>query len=199
MHMKKIIYPPKLKRGACIGITCPAGYMEAEKASTCIQTLQEWGYEVLVGKTLGSESETYFSGTDEERLDELQAMLDDNSVDAILLGRGGCGMGRIIDQLDFKKFKKNPNWVLGFSDITIFHCHVLKNFGISTLHAPMAAAFNDDGNKNEYVLSLANVLMGGKSRYQSAPHPYNQKGKAEGILVGGNLCLLAHVIGTKSD
>lgn len=194
-----MIYPPKLKAGDCIGITCPAGYMQAEKAATCINTLQTWGYEVLVGKTLGSNSPTYFSGTDEERLTELQGMLDDKNIKAILFGRGGYGMSRIIDKLNFKKFKKNPKWVIGFSDITLFHCHVLKNYKIATLHAPMAAAFNNDGYKNIFVSSLADVLKGKKNKYHFAPHERNKNGKAKGQLVGGNLTLFVHSLGTASE
>ena len=97
--------PPYLKKGDTIGITCPAGFMQAAKAKTCITVLQQWGYQVMVGKTLGSKSENYFSASDEDRRDELQAMLDDKNINAILFGRGGYGMGRIIDQLDFSKFK----------------------------------------------------------------------------------------------
>ena len=84
--------PSYLKKGDTIGITCPAGYMPADKAQTCIETLQQWGYQVTVGKTLGSASTNYFSGTDEERTNELQAMLDDPNINAILFGRGGYGM-----------------------------------------------------------------------------------------------------------
>ena len=93
--------PPYLKKGDAIGITCPAGYMAKEKAQACIKTLQQWGFEVMVGKTLGSKSQNYFSGTDEERLNELQAMLDNGEINAILFGRGGYGVGRIIEQLNF--------------------------------------------------------------------------------------------------
>ncbi|MGS0014510.1 LD-carboxypeptidase, partial [Escherichia coli] len=81
--------PPYLKKGDTIGITCPAGYLETKKVENCIKTLQLWGFEVMVGKTVGSKSKNYFSGTDEERRDELQAMLDDASIKAILCGRGG--------------------------------------------------------------------------------------------------------------
>ena len=101
-----ITIPPYLKKGATIGITCPAGYMPIEKAQTCIDTLQQWGFTVMVGKTLGSNSNNYFSGTDEERLFELQAMLDSEEINAILCGRGGYGLSRIVDKLDFTKFKK---------------------------------------------------------------------------------------------
>jgi muramoyltetrapeptide carboxypeptidase len=189
--------PPYLKKGDTIGITCPAGYMAAEKAQTCISTLQKWGYHVMVGKTLGSSSTSYFSGTDEDRRNELQAMLDDNSINAILCGRGGYGVGRIIDQLDFTKFKKNPKWLIGFSDITVLHNHLHNKIKIASLHAPMAAAFND--GENEFILSLKNALVGKKAKYKIATHPFNKIGKTQGILVGGNLCLLSNCIGTASD
>ncbi|MFZ4769074.1 MAG: S66 peptidase family protein [Ferruginibacter sp.] len=194
-----MIVPTYLKKGDTIGLTCPAGYMAAEKAQTCIKTLQSWGYEVMVGKTLGSESENYFSGTDEERADELQAMMDDPSINAILFGRGGYGMGRIIDQLNFKKFKKHPKWLIGFSDITVMHTHLFSRYKIASLHAPMAAAFNDGGSENEFVQSLRKALKGNKGNYSCSPHANNKQGSATGKLVGGNLALLTNVIGTPSD
>ena len=192
-----MILPPYLKKGDTIAITCPAGYMAVEKAAACISTLQSWGYEVMVGKTLGSNSTNYFSGTDEERLDELQAMLDDRSINAILFGRGGYGMGRIIDKLNFKKFSKHPKWLIGFSDITVLHMHLLHKYNIASMHAPMAGAFND--GENEFIVSLRNAISGKKNIYKAAPHPFNKKGEATGTLVGGNLALLANVIGTASD
>lgn len=191
--------PPYLKPGQTIAITCPAGYMEAKKAATCIQTLQQWGYEVMVGKTLGSHSDNYFSGTDEERMHELQAMLDDKNIHAILFGRGGYGVGRIIDKLDFKKFSKNPKWLIGYSDITVLHNHLLTNHNIASLHAPMAGAFNDDVSSNEYIDALRKAIEGKKTVYSCATHEFNRKGEAKGILVGGNLSLLTNIVGTKSD
>jgi muramoyltetrapeptide carboxypeptidase len=191
--------PPYLKKGDTIGITCPAGYMAYEKAQTCIDTMQSWGYEVMVGKTLGSKSKNYFSGTDEQRVDELQAMLDDDSIKAILCGRGGYGVGRIIEQLNFTKFKNTPKWIIGFSDITVLHSHINKQLKIATLHAPMAAAFNEGGYKNEYIQSLKNALVGKKANYTCKVHTNNNNGTATGKLVGGNLSLFAHLIGTSSD
>jgi muramoyltetrapeptide carboxypeptidase len=191
--------PRYLKKGNTIGITCPAGFMAAEKAQTCIRILRQWGYEVMVGKTLGSGSNNYFSGTDEERKDELQAMLDDKHIHAILCGRGGYGMGRIIDQLDFKKFRKNPKWIIGFSDITVLHSHIYNNCKIASMHAPMAAAFNDEGYKNEFIGSLEKAISGKKANYKTAGHAFNKPGIAEGELMGGNLSLLAHLTCTPSD
>jgi len=191
--------PPYLKKGDTIGITCPAGYMAKEKAQTCIDTLQQWGFEVMVGKTLGSKSLDYFSGTDEERLNELQAMLDDDHIHAILCGRGGYGVTRIIDQLDFTRFKKKPKWVIGFSDITVLHAHIFSNYKIASIHAPMAAAFNNGEYKNEFIASLHKTILGKKANYKCAAHPFNKKGIATGELIGGNLSLLVHLIGTPSD
>jgi muramoyltetrapeptide carboxypeptidase len=191
--------PPYLRKGDTIGIVCPAGFMAKEKAETCIRTLQEWGYKVKTGATLGGNSTTYFSGTDDERLADFQQMLDDNSVKAILCGRGGYGAGRIIERINFKKFRKKPKWIIGYSDITVLHSHIYSNYYISSLHSPMAAAFNDEGYKNEYVGSLKNALEGKKIKYTVAPHEFNRKGETAGELVGGNLSLLAHLTGTDSD
>jgi muramoyltetrapeptide carboxypeptidase len=191
--------PPYLKKGDTIAITCPAGYMAAEKAQTCINTLQSWGYQVMVGKTLGSNSKNYFSGTDEDRRNELQAMLDDSTINAILCGRGGYGVGRIIDGLDFTKFKKKPKWIIGFSDITVLHCHLHQQLKIASLHAPMAAAFNEEEYKNEFIESLHKALLGKKATYRCPVHLFNKPGTATGELVGGNLALLANITGTPSD
>ncbi|HTS46213.1 MAG TPA: LD-carboxypeptidase [Puia sp.] len=194
-----ITVPPYLKKNDTIGIICPAGYMSLDKAQTCINTLKDWGYGVKTGKTLGSSSPNYFSGTDKDRLADLQEMLDDDEVNAILCARGGYGTGRIIEDIRFKKFKKRPKWIIGFSDITILHAHIYSNYGIATMHAPMAAAFNDGGYEDKFVWSLHHVLEGGKIKYQCAAHEFNKKGEAVGELIGGNLSLIAHILGTSSD
>lgn len=194
-----VTMPPALRPGDMIGLVCPAGYMALEKAQTCIETLREWGYVVKIGKTLGSDSSNYFSGTDAERLADLQEMLDDPSVKAILCGRGGYGLGRIIERVDFSAFKKAPKWVIGFSDVTVLHAHIYANYKIASLHAPMAAAFNDGGVASDVVQSLRHALEGKKSKIFCAPHPFNKRGEAVGELVGGNLSLLAHLTGSSSD
>lgn len=193
--------PPYLQPGDTIGIICPSGYMAFEKAAECIRVLQEeWGYKVKIGHTLaGGGSDNYFSGNDEERLADFQQMLDDDDIKAILCARGGYGMVRIIDKIHFKSFKHNPKWIIGFSDITLLHSHIYSNYYISSLHAPMAAAFNGEGYKNEYVQSLKNALEGKKLKYSCEPHDFNKKGEGIGELVGGNLSLLINAIGTDSD
>ena len=189
--------PPYLKKGDTIGITCPAGYLEKGKTAACIQTLQQWGFEVMLGKTLESSSHNYFSGTDEQRLNELQAMLDDDSIKAILCGRGGYGIGRIIDAIDFSRFKRKPKWIIGFSDITVLHSHLNSKLKIASLHAPMVAAFMD--GENEYIQSFQKAIFGKKIKYPCTKHVLNKEGTATGELVGGNLSLLTTLIGTPSD
>jgi muramoyltetrapeptide carboxypeptidase len=191
--------PAYLMKGDTIGIVCPSGYMVKERTDACVRTLETWGYKIKLGKTVGGSSENYFSGTDDERLDDFQEMLDDEEVKAILFGRGGYGMTRIIDRISFKKFRQHPKWIIGYSDITILHTHLYSNFYISSLHSPMAGAFNDEGYKNEYIASFKNVIEGKKINYRIGTHPFNRRGEAVGELVGGNLTLLAHACGSESD
>jgi muramoyltetrapeptide carboxypeptidase len=193
-----ITIPPSLQPGDTIGIVCPAGYMPYEKAKTCIDTLQQWGYRVRVGKTLGSQF-NYFSGTDDERLHDLQLMLDDDTVKAILCGRGGYGLSRIIDRVDFTIFKECPKWIIGYSDITVLHAHLYNALHTASLHSPMAAAFNGASADDVFIQSLRNALSGAKLGYSNGPHPNNNLGTAKGALVGGNLSLVAHLIGSASS
>ncbi len=193
------IFPPYLKTGDTVGLVCPAGYMAAEKILPCIHTLKSWGLRVRIGKTIGGDSVNYFSGTDEERLEDLQEMLDDEKVSAILFGRGGYGLSRIIGQISFKKFRKSPKWILGYSDISLLHAHIYSNYEIATAHSGMAGAFQEAGPDDPYIRSIRDLLTGERMKYSCDPHPFNRKGEAEGILMGGNLTLLAHAVGGASD
>jgi len=198
-YLSFMITPPFLQAGDTIGLVCPAGYMAIGKVQQCIHALESWGFQVRVGSSVGSESDNYFSGTDEERLTDFQAMLDDDSVQAVMCARGGYGLTRIIDRISFKKFRKQPKWIIGFSDVTVLHAHIVTNYGIETLHAPMAGAFNDADTADVYIRSLKHALTGKTARYSIHPHLYNRDGDAVGRLIGGNLTLLAHLCGTDSD
>lgn len=193
-----VFIPPYLHPGDNIAIVCPAGYMPREKAQSCIDTLQQWGYPVRIGRTLGGPSDNYFSGNDDYRLADFQQMLNDPGVAAILCGRGGYGLSRIIDRIDFTGFRQTPKWIIGYSDITLLHAHIGTNFNIATLHAPMAAAFNEGGAEGPYVQSLRQALAGEKAAYSCPPHPFNRTGHANAPLTGGNLALLSHLAGTAS-
>jgi muramoyltetrapeptide carboxypeptidase len=196
--MQDIIVPPGLKKGDTIGITCPSGHLPIERTIIARQTLESWGYKVVIGSTVGS-SHFYFSETDDRRLYDLQSMLDDDNIKAILMGRGGYGLSRIIDKIDFTRFQQNPKWICGFSDITVLHSHIQSRFGIATLHCPMCGAFKMDTVHNEDILSLQKAWTGQALFNEFASNEHNRTGSAKGKLVGGNLAILAHLSGSVSQ
>ena len=197
--MGTIKQPPFLKKGDTIAIVCPAGYIDAKKVERCIDTLKDWGFFVKVGYTIGTQHNT-FSADDKERYYDLQNMLDDKEVNAILCARGGYGTSRIIDQLDWRIFKRYPKWIIGFSDITVLHSMLHTKLKMASIHGCMANEFNKTTvDKNDNIISLKKALTGSKINYKIPAHPLNINGKVQGQLVGGNLCVLAHQIGTPSD
>ncbi|OJU78775.1 MAG: LD-carboxypeptidase [Bacteroidetes bacterium 47-18] len=193
----KVIIPPFLKKGSHITIVCASGYLPFEKSEQAARVLEEWGYKVTLGTTTRTEN-AYFSGTDEERLADLQRALDHPDTDAILMGRGGYGLSRIIDRLDFRKFKKRPKWILGFSDVTVLQAHIFSTLHIAAMHAPMCSAFAAEHLDQPHMKAYRNLLRGKQIRYRFPGHPRNIPGQAEGVLVGGNLCMLAHLTGSAS-
>ncbi|RYZ51072.1 MAG: LD-carboxypeptidase [Sphingobacteriales bacterium] len=193
-----IQHPPYLSRGSRIGITCPSGYVSADRVSYSMELLKLWGFEVVPGKTIGT-GEYYFSGNDEERLRDLQTMLDNPELDAIIMGRGGYGMSRIIDRVDFTAFLQKPKWICGFSDIVVLHNHIQAISGIPTLHSPMCGAFRPETTNTDHIKNFFAAITG-ESLFYHVPHSeHNRTGIAEGILTGGNLAILAHLTGSGSE
>lgn len=200
---KEFTIPAYLKPGDTIGITSPAGFITQEDIRPAVQKMKAWGYQVRLGNSIGKRDYT-FGGTDEERLADLQSMLDDASIHAIMCARGGYGAIRIIDRLDFSRFKKTPKWLIGFSDITVLHCHINSNFHIATLHSKMCNSFPDNQDAAEQVQkdSIENIdrsLKGAALRYTVIPDPKNKNGFATGVLVGGNLKTIETLAGSASD
>jgi len=191
-------HPPYLKKGSVIGITCPSGYVSNERVAFALDVLQLWGFRVKVGNTVGSEH-FYFSGTDEERQRDLQMMLDDPAIDAILMGRGGYGLSRIVDDLDLTGFSKKPKWICGFSDITVLHNHIQALLGISSLHSPMCGAFKPETVNADHIKNFFAALTGESLFYHTPASSYNRTGTTEGILTGGNLAIIAHLTGSASE
>lgn len=192
-----MITPAYLKQGDKIGVVAPARKMTKEELDPAMKIMQDWGFELVTGKNIFNE-EHQFSGTDEERSADMQQMLDDASIKAIIAARGGYGTMRIIDGIDFTKFLDSPKWIVGYSDITVLHAHVHKNFGVETIHATMPINFL----KNEEALeSLRKALFGENLTYREE-HKYSsiqRTGNCEGILIGGNLSLLFALTGSRSD
>lgn len=196
---KKPVY---LKAGDLVGITSPAGFITHEEIQPAKQVMETWGYKIVLGDTIGKKDFS-FGGTDEERRKDLQKMLDDPKIKAIMCARGGYGSIRIVDQLDWTKFKLHPKWVIGFSDITVLHSHI-HNLQFASIHSKMTNSFPDDWNKAEpiqieTIISIQDALAGRKMNYSGTPHPQNRQGVAEGIVTGGNLKTIESLAGSASD
>jgi len=201
--VKPLITPKYMKPGDVIGITCPAGFITLQEIQSAMQQMENWGFKIRVGDTVDKKDFT-FGGTDEERAKDFQQMLDDNSIKAIMCARGGYGSIRIIDKLDFTKFAWHPKWIIGFSDITVIHSHLNRNFNIASIHSKMCNSFPDDWSKAEQtqidsILSIKQALVGDKMKYDVSPNTNNKPGIAEGQLVGGNLKTIESLAGSKSD
>lgn len=190
--------PPYLKKGDLIGITCSSSKMELAAAEYAAGVIGSWGYPVHLGITVGTSFHN-FSAPDELRLEELQDMLDDPEIKAIIFGRGGYGMVCLLDQLDFTRFRKHPKWLCGYSDVTTLHTHIQARYGIASIHSMMCSGIRPETAENEYVESLRQLLRGKSYKYSFEAHPLNRPGHASGVLVGGNLSILANLSGTPSQ
>ena len=195
--------PPYLKKGNVIGITSPAGYITLEEIQPSIQLMESWGYTIKIGDTIGKRDFT-FGGTDEDRARDLQHMLDDKKIKAIMCARGGYGIIRIIDKLKWEKFKEYPKWVIGFSDVTVIHSHLNRNLGIASIHSKMCNSFPEKWEKAEpiqaeTIVSIKKALSGEKMKYSFSANSFNNQGTAVGKLVGGNLKTIESLAGSKSD
>jgi muramoyltetrapeptide carboxypeptidase len=189
-----MISPPSLKKGDAIGLMAPARRISEQELTKAVEIIESRGYKVVKGKCLFA-SENQFAGTDEERAADFQQMIENPEVKAVFAVRGGYGSVRIVDRIDFRPLLKNPKWLAGYSDFTIFHNHLI-NLGLQSMHATMPLNFA--GNTPEALDSLFDVPEGKKPQYQFASHPLNRKGKTVGILMGGNLSVLYSLMGSSS-
>lgn len=203
LELSRIKIPPFLKPGDFIGITSPAGHITLEETLPSLEKFKEWGFNTKIGDTIGKQDFT-FGGTDEERLKDLQRMLDDPDIKAIMCARGGYGIIRIIDKLNFARFSKQPKWIVGFSDITVLHCHLNKVYNIASIHAKMCNSFpnnwdNADDVQKSSISSIRDALLGNPLSYETPPNNFNRLGVAEGVVVGGNLSIVESLAGSISD
>ena len=191
---KKMITPPYLQKGDTVAIVSTARKNIDDNLNPTIDLLEGWGLKVKIGNTIGLD---YYqlAGTEEERTADFQQQMDNPNIKAIWCVRGGYGTVKIIDKLDFTKFKQKPKWIIGFSDVTVLHSH-LNRMGIESLHATMPVAIPraTDEAKN----SLCAALFGDKLQYTLDCDALNHNGKARGELVGGNLSILYSLLGSES-
>ena len=200
MASKKYIRPAILQVGDTIAIVAPAGILKSRKKTieAAQMLLKNWGLVPVLGPHLFSEN-YHFAGTDAQRLKDLQWALDKPDVKAIWCARGGYGCMRIMDELNFETFKKNPKWLVGYSDVTALH-NQLQKLGYETLHAMMPVNMEEDPKAiKASITSLKAGLFGTLSKHSIEPNKYNRIGSAKGVLTGGNLTLLTAQLGSTSQ
>jgi muramoyltetrapeptide carboxypeptidase len=190
--------PAALQKGDKIGIISPAGKMNPQKVENAVRRIEKEGYKVVLGNHV-FDVKNQFAGTDLDRLHDFQCMIDDPEIKAIICARGGYGSVRIVEHLDFDLFIRNPKWLVGYSDITIFHSYFNTILGVESLHATMPVNFPDDSMDNQSVITLFNSLLGDFEDYKIPSHKLNRNGITEGELTGGNLSIIYSLRGTAMD
>jgi muramoyltetrapeptide carboxypeptidase len=191
---KKMQIPPSLQKGDTVAIVATARKHLNDDLQLSKTFLETWGLHLKIGSSIGLDK-NQLAGTDEERAADFQEQLDNPNIKAIWCVRGGYGSVRMIDLIDFTSFKKAPKWIIGFSDVTVLHSH-LNQLGIASIHGMMPV--NISRATPEAKESLRKALFGEALSYQLPAHEMNQKGKASGELVGGNLSILYSLLGSVS-
>ena len=190
------VAPPFLQPGQRVALVATARKISEAEVAFAVQTLTGWGLVVELGESIGAASHQ-FAGSDELRRRDLQRQLDDPGIRAIICARGGYGTARLVDELDFGAFARQPKWVAGFSDITVLNCHLLR-LGFQSIHGVMPSLFGQPAGEAA-VASLRAALFGDALSCAAPAHPLNRPGMATGELVGGNLSLLHTITGTSSQ
>ena len=187
--------PEYLSNGDSIGLISTARKISLKEIEYAIEILQKWSLNVVTSKNLFRQH-NQFSGTDEERAHDLQDMINNKNIKAILCVRGGYGTVRILDLIDFSILLKNPKWIIGYSDVTALHSR-LNNLGVCSIHATMPINFKD--NTKESLKSLRKILFGEKLYYAFNKSNLNINGIAKGQIIGGNLSVLYSVMGSNAE
>ena len=189
-----MIFPPYLRKGNIVAAISPSGCVEENALLLGVKVLQSWGLKVKLG-TYAMQKSGRFAGNPSQRLADLQTALDDPKIKAIFCNRGGFGISHLLDRIDWRGFANNPKWIIGYSDITALHFAVQEK-GIASIHAMMTSAMG----KEEAITSLPllrSFLFGTNSEWSFPISKYDIPRNAIGTLVGGNLSLITHLIGSK--
>ncbi len=195
-RMNDIKWPEFLKAGDQVALVATARHASSEEIQKGISFLESWGLKVWVGDNVFKQHHI-FAGTEVERRKALQQALDHPAIKAIFCLRGGYGTHRLVDFLHYQTFKKNPKWIIAYSDVTVLLNHVAQ-YRIPSVHGPMPFSFHKEEEK-EGVTMLKKILFGELPDYEFPHHELNQLGVAEGRLIGGNLSVLHAMTGTESD
>lgn len=187
--MNKLTY---LKPGDLIQIVAPAKAIEESHVVYARNFFEQQGYKVVLGAHCTGQH-NYFSGTDEQRTEDFQKAIDNPEVKAIICARGGYGVVRIVDRIQWANQLRNPKWIVGFSDITVFH-QQLQKFEQKSIHATMPLNYQE--NSPESLATLLQALEGKLSGIEIPGNSLNKKGTTEGELIGGNLSIVYSLLGT---
>ncbi len=177
--------------GATVGVCAPSGWVRPDRIAEGVAVLRGAGLRVKVGASLHART-GYLAGSDAARAADLNALVADPEVDLILAARGGFGAGRIVPMLDLAPLREQPKPIVGFSDITALHL-AWRRAGVVSVHGPVAADIGELPGLLDRLRNLAGPVT------QPADGPELRTvvpGRAEGIVVGGNLSLLAAACGT---
>ena len=192
-QMKQYIRPEFLREGDTVAVVAMASSLSEKSRQTLYwkQMLESWGLRVKLGRHLYDSEPGEFAGRDQDRAADIARMLLDPQVKALISFRGGYGSMRTVRALDTRLFAEHPKWLVGFSDITVFHA-LLQSLGIESIHGAMPSTLGPDSGGDARVseASLRKALFGQIRSYRTAPHPFSQCGQARGRLVGGNLSLI---------
>ena len=191
------IQPEYLKSGDEVAIVSPSFCIEEKKIADAVKFLENWGLRVRLGRNI-LKQEGPFAGSDSERLSDLQEMTMDKDIKAVFCSRGGYGVSRIIDKVDFSSLAHNPKWYIGFSDITVLHLWLSEVCGIISVHGEMPVNYNNPEKVSDTFSSLHQALFGD---YKSCvwEGEFLKSMNVTGEMTGGNLSLIYSLIGTKAD
>ncbi|MCU0461904.1 MAG: LD-carboxypeptidase [Bacteroidales bacterium] len=191
------IRPPFLKPRDEVAIVSPAFAIDEIKVNDAVKVLEEWGLKVHVGEN-ALRNEGPFAGNDKQRLSDFQKATSNNKIKAVLCSRGGYGLLRIIDKVDFSSLGKNPKWYVGFSDITVLHTWLIEKCNMMSIHGEMPLNYTNPEKTRATISSLHSALfegckpIGWEGEFLRTDH-------SDGEVVGGNLSLLYSLIGTPAD
>jgi muramoyltetrapeptide carboxypeptidase len=194
-----LMQPSYLQKGDTVMIVATAGILkDSSIVNDAVTLLEEWHLNVRLGTHLYADGH-HFAGTDDQRAEDFQAALDDDSVKAIWCVRGGYGTVRMVDKLDFSKFSESPKWVIGFSDVTVLH-NEIHNLGRESIHGIMPSTYRPKNKEQKKALkSLKKAIFGKNLEYKTPKSEFNKSGEATGQLIGGNLSILYSLLGSKSS
>lgn len=192
-----MIKPDSLKIGDKVGVVATGRKVLFQDVEAAEKLFTSWGLKVEFAPNLFSNNHPYLAATDEQRLNDLQSMLDDRDIKAVICVRGGYGTTRIIDRLDFAAFQERPKWIAGFSDITALHLKLFQ-LGIESIHSTMPILFSKPESFSS-IVSLREILFGVKNSINAEANKNNRPGKSTGQVIGGNLSLLVDSLATSCE